>query len=258
MINYELNYHDNASSNVLLIHGLFGDKNNLNNLKKTLLPHFNVMTIDLPDHGQSSHVKHWQFDTVINDIYALLEQQNFTPCSIVGHSLGGKVAMAMALSHPDDITKVVVADIAPVAYPHRHDAVFNALEAVECAKVSDRKQAVEIMNKMLNEPGVGQFLLKSFKRTGDAWKWQFNLSGLKQSYSNIIDWPFTEQTFNGPVLFIKGERSDYIEALHQTAIQKHFPNARFKVISNTGHWLHAEKPEVFNRLVLRMLNTQSE
>jgi esterase len=241
MINYELNYHDTASEKVLLIHGLFGDKNNLNNLKKTLLPQFNVMTIDLPDHGQSSHVKHWQFDTVIDDIYALLAQQNFIPCSIVGHSLGGKVAMAMALSRPDDIKKVVVADIAPVAYPPRHDAVFNALEAVERAKVSDRKQAVEIMNTMLNEPGVGQFLLKSFKRKSDAWKWQFNLTEL----------------FNGPVLFIKGEQSDYIEPTHQAAILNHFPNASFKVISNTGHWLHAEKPEVFNRLVLRMLNTQS-
>lgn len=255
MINYELTYNANFDKNVLLIHGLFGDKNNLNNVKKALLPHYNVMAIDLPDHGQSGHVKNWQFETVVDDIHAFLVRESFVPCSILGHSLGGKVAMALALTYSENIERVIVADIAPVAYPSRHDAIFNALEAIDKANVTERKLAVDIMNKMLPEPGVGQFLLKSFKRKNDSWEWQFNLSGLKQSYANIINWPYQNKCFNGPVHFIKGEHSDYIQPLHQAAIKRQFPNATFKIIANTGHWLHAEKPEVFNRLVLRMLNS---
>ena len=254
MIDYTISEAPSSSRNILLIHGLFGDKNNLNNLKQALVPNYNVMTIDLPDHGNSSHTEEWSFASAVEEIHQLLDQQNFYPCSIVGHSLGGKVAMAMALSHGEQVQGIVVADISPVTYPARHDNVFKALNAVANACVTSRKQASDILNDILVEPGVAQFLLKSFKKQNDKWQWLFNVAGLQKDYNNIIDWPYLEESYAGNVLFIKGGESDYIVQTHQTAIQTFFPRASFKVINGTGHWLHAEKPEVFNRLVLRMLN----
>lgn len=239
---------------VVLIHGLFGDKDNLNNLNKHLSPYFNVMSVDLPDHGRSTHLSEWTFETVVAELDALLVEKEFYPCNLVGHSLGGKVAMAMALLHPSKIEKVVVADIAPALYPPRHDNVFDALSAVQDANIESRKQGLDILNSILVEPGTAQFLLKNLKRIDNQWHWQFNLAGLKRSYPNIIDWPFTSKTYHGETLFIKGEKSNYLVYDHAQSIKQMFPNSAFKIISGTGHWLHAEKPTVFNQLVLRMLS----
>ncbi len=255
-----INYSLSASTNnnlpkVVLIHGLFGDKDNLNNLNKHLSAHFNVMSIDLPGHGKSSHLSEWTFESVITEIDTLLSEKGFYPSSIVGHSLGGKVAMAMALLHPSKIKKIVVADIAPAIYPPRHDTVFKALQAVQDANIENRKQGLEILNSILVEPGTAQFLLKSLKQIDNQWRWQFNLAGLVNSYSNIIGWPFSNKTYEGETLFIKGEKSDYLTQAHAQPIKQMFPKATFKIISDTGHWLHAEKPTVFNQIVLRMLTS---
>ncbi|MBO1254845.1 alpha/beta fold hydrolase [Alteromonas sp. 5E99-2] len=257
-INYSLSASTNSAlPKVVLIHGLFGDKDNLNNLNKHLSTHFNVMSIDLPDHGKSSHLGEWTFETVVAELDALLIEKEFYPCNLVGHSLGGKVAMAMALLHPSKIEKVVVADIAPALYPPRHDSVFNALTAVQDANIESRKQGLEILNSILVEPGTAQFLLKNLKQIDNQWRWQFNVAGLKRSYSNIINWPFTSKTYHGQTLFIKGEKSNYLTQAHAQPIKQMFPNSSFKIISDTGHWLHAEKPTVFNQIVLRMLTSNT-
>lgn len=262
MLNYELSESKKISNtqnnldnkNIVLIHGLFGDKDNLNILKRAINEYVNVLSIDLPNHGGSPHIDNWQFSEIADLFHELFTHLNFSPTAIIGHSLGGKVAMSYALTHPDNVKTIIVADIAPVKYQSRHDRVFEALNAVSNAQVSSRKDALEILDNKLNEPGVAQFLLKSFKNHSGKWDWKFNLSGLQRDYQSIIDWPFKDEKFDGKVHFIKGQHSDYITEQHAAPISHHFSNTEFKVMGGTGHWLHAEKPELFNRLVLRIID----
>jgi esterase len=193
------------------------------------------------------------YQVMSDDILHLLDQLNQPNVHLLGHSMGGKVAMAVALQAPDRVASLSVADIAPVTYKEsRHTNVFKALNAVANAQVTSRKEAELLMSDYLTEPSVRQFLLKSFSNEQPT-HWQFNLHILQQHYADIMGWPFATQHYSGPVLFIKGGASDYLQAEHQPAITQHFPNASAKIIPGCGHWLHAEKPLLFNGIVERFL-----
>lgn len=242
-------------SPVVLIHGLFGMGGNLGALARELRASHRVYSIDLPNHGRSPWVAGADIPVLAESVLAWMQARNLERAALVGHSLGGKVAMQLALQQPARVESLVVADIAPVAYPPSHDAVFAALNAVAQAQVKSRSQAGELMAQMLTEAQVVQFLLLSLARGDDGcYHWRFNLSELERGYAairsalNLVDSPY-----GGPVLFIKGGLSDYILAEHEQAIRALFPAAEVKVIPDTGHWLHAEQPRLFNSLVRRFL-----
>ncbi|MFC3095584.1 alpha/beta fold hydrolase [Alteromonas sediminis] len=238
---------------VVLIHGLFGDKDNLSALRKSLQDEYHVLAIDLPNHGASEHIDKWSFKQVAALLKKTFDAIDFKPDALVGHSLGGKVAMAYALEYPNDLACAVIADIAPASYPARHDNVFNALNAVAAKSINQRAEASDILSATLKEKATQQFLLKSFKKSQTGWHWQFNLKGLESDYQALSGWPYDTQSTQTNMLFVKGQESDYLTTCHTDSVNRHFPNAKVKVIAGTGHWLHAEKPVVFNRIVTQFL-----
>lgn len=253
-LHFKLSIANKTSPWLLLIHGLFGNADNLAVVKRHFEKTHNILSIDLPNHGMSPWSDDFSFDETIESILTLLNQQNIQSTAILGHSLGGKVAMLFALQHPDRVSHLIVADIAPVKYEHRHQAVFNGLKNVPLNNIHGRSEALSFMSQYIKETGVQQFLLKSLYKTENGdWQWRFNLDGLIKSYPHIIDWPQSNLKYNGVTFFIKGAQSDYINASHRNAILRYFPNAKAHIIEGTGHWLHAEKPTAFNAVVARAL-----
>ncbi|GIU26226.1 alpha/beta fold hydrolase [Shewanella schlegeliana] len=234
---------------VILIHGLFGDLDNLKALAKALEDSFTVVRVDILNHGASPSVANMDYRSLADSMAKLIQQLPGSQAILVGHSMGGKIAMATALCYPELVSKLVIADIAPVAYESRHDKVFSALESMPLAEIKDRRQALAHMKNWGIDDGTAQFLLKSLTRAAQGFSWKMNLTGLKASYANIIDWPTFSHSYQGPCLFVRGGDSDYVSAEHRQAIITQFPTVKAKTIEGTGHWLHAQKPTIFNRIV---------
>ncbi|WP_445399198.1 alpha/beta fold hydrolase [Zobellella sp. An-6] len=238
---------------VMLIHGLFGNLDNLNGLSRELAEGFEVIAVDVRNHGLSPRSERMDYEEMAGDILALAERLELEQPALVGHSMGGKIAMMAAGLAPDRVRTLVVADIAPVAYSQaRHEAVFQGLLAVIEAGCRNRKEADEVLGRYVEPAGVRQFLLKSFVPDG-AQPWRFNVPVLFAHYQAIMGWPGLPRPYQGPTLFIKGSESDYLLPEHQPQVLRQFPRAKARVIQGAGHWLHAEKPQMFNRLVLDFL-----
>jgi esterase len=238
---------------VILLHGLFGSAANLGMVARGLAEHFSVYSLDLPNHGQSPRRDEMGYPDMAADVAAFVEGLELAPCHVLGHSMGGKVAMQLALDYPGLLAKLVVADIAPVQYPPHHDHVLAGLDAVADAAPNNRKAADALLAEFVDEAGVRAFLLKSWQRTesGD-WEWLINCAAVRANYARLGQ-PNVGDHYDGEVLFIAGSESDYLRPEHREATQKLFPNGQVKMIEGTGHWLHAEKPALFNKLVLRFL-----
>lgn len=246
-----LNYQQSGQgSHVVLIHGLFGSLENLNVIAKALSENYTVTNIDLRNHGKSFHSDSMNYTVMAADVLELLNHLNINKAHIVGHSMGGKVAMQLALSYPERVEKLVVMDISPVANKPRHSAIFKGLNDVANSAVTDRKAADEILAKQIPELGVRQFLLKSFaKNEHGQYQWRFNLAVLDQQYENILAQLDENDSCLCDTLFIKGNDSDYILAEHRPVIMALFPNSKAKIIHGAGHWLHAQKPLAVNKAI---------
>ncbi|MBD1584508.1 alpha/beta fold hydrolase [Pseudoalteromonas sp. S16_S37] len=252
LLNYSQTGH---GPHVVLIHGLFGSLDNLNIIAKALSEHFTVTNVDLRNHGQSFHDDTMDYPSMANDILALMEHLAITKAHFVGHSMGGKVAMQVAMSAQQRVNRLVVLDIAPVAYHTRHDAIIHALNAVsQNPQLISRSEADKLMAQDIEEPGVRQFLLKSLtKNSENKFTWRFNLAVIAANYDKIISNINETHSCLCDTLFIKGNNSDYILPEHKDAIVRCFPNAKAKVIHGAGHWLHAEKPQAVNRSIIDFL-----
>lgn len=254
-----LHYHYQAATalsspnppTMLFLHGLFGDMNNLGIIARAFSEQYGILRVDLRNHGQSFHSDEMNYTLMAEDLRRLLVKLNLTQVIVVGHSMGGKTAMKLADLSPELVAKLVVIDIAPVVYPpHRHDSIFAGLFAVKAAKPANRQQAKAEIAKGIKDEGVQQFMLKSFDPNSPE-SFKFNLSGLKQNYERIMDWQPVK--VNKPTLFIKGELSDYLQIKDTPTILAQFPQARSFVVSNTDHWVHAEKPDTVIRAIQKFL-----
>ena len=244
---------------LILLHGLFGMSDNLMPIARDLADHFRVYVPDLPNHGRSPHVEKIDFDTMAAAVRVMMDEQGIRQSHILGHSLGGKVAMAFAKSYPARVKSVVVADIAPVSYPPYHEPVFKGLYAVSMAGVATRREADAKLAEHVDDESVRRFLLKSLLQSEQGqWGWRFNLDALAQNYHRLRESITLEPPFTGPSLFIKGQNSNYITRDHEAAIRQSFPEFQFKMIQNAGHWLHAEKPAAFTKLVRNFLEAQCQ
>lgn len=234
----------------LLIHGLFGNLDNLGNLARDLVHDRSVLQVDLRNHGLSPHAPEMNYDVMVQDIEELLDELAIEQLDVIGHSMGGKVAMALASHLPQRVHRLVLLDISPVVYPvRRHDAMFKAINAVSEAKINNRTQAAACMRQYMQEEGVIQFLLKSFNRG----EWRFNVAALWDNYDEISGWnPIPP--YRGETLFIKGGNSSYIQAAYRDAIAEQFPCAHAHIVAGTGHWLHGEKPVQVLRAIHRFLD----
>ncbi len=239
---------------VIALHGLFGSLENLGVVTRQLSEQFTVYSLDLPNHGRSSHTTPINLSSMAEDVVAWMTDNNVEQAHFLGHSLGGKVAMEIALREPDKVASLIVADIAPVAYTRRHDDVFAAFRAVDLKTINTRMDADQAMRPYVDELSTRSFLLKNLEKNENGWFWRVNLEGLINAYEDLIDANTGDfPPFQGKVLFIKGELSPYILPEHRDMILNLFPNAGVKVMNNTNHWLHAEKPDIFAGIALRFL-----
>jgi esterase len=239
---------------VILLHGLFGAGGNLGALARALQEQFTVFSLDLPNHGRSGWLPRPDLPAMADCLRHWMEAAALPMAHLVGHSLGGKVAMQLALSYPRRVQSLIVADIAPVAYAAHHESVFAALDAVLAARCASREGAARVLASYLQEEAVIQFLLTNLQRdTGGTMRWRFDLRGIKGAYAALLAAPVAEQSCPSPVLFIKGGSSDYVQKQHWPAIRALFPAASIRVMPGCGHWLHVEKPPLFNGIVARFL-----
>ena len=252
-LNYEI---QGDGPTVVLLHGLFGDLDNLKSLGRELQHDYQVMYLDLRNHGDSPHTDSMSFADMAADLQQLLTSLKLEAVHLVGHSLGGKVAMEFALRYPQQALSVVAADIAPVAYTAKHHHILDALGAVDLSTIKSRKDADQALAKYIDTLGVRQFLLKNLRLDQGTFCWRLNLPALQQNYPALAG-AVTDGSYSGPILFIKGGDSDYLLAEHEEAIRQRFSTVELKVIEGTGHWLHAEKPQIFNRLVMAFLAQHS-
>ncbi|MDW6093481.1 alpha/beta fold hydrolase [Vibrio rhizosphaerae] len=240
-------------SPVVLLHGLFGSLDNLGLLARDLKNDYQVIRPDLRNHGLSFQTTTHDYALMAEDIAELIRSLNLPPAIIIGHSMGGKVAMKLAASYPQLVSQLVVLDMAPMKYNQRHhDNVFAGLFAVLEQHPSDREAAMQLLAQHIELASVRQFLGKSLYKEGDHMTWRFQVEALYNNYEHILDWQPIEPV-SIPTLFLKGGDSDYINADAQDPIRTQFPEAKAHVIANTGHWLHAEKPQDVLRIIRKFL-----
>ena len=241
ILNYQLHHHETSTvSPMIFIHGLFGSLSNLGVLARHFSEQRTVIQIDVRNHGLSGHSSDINYQLMAEDVLETLSSLNVHKFVVVGHSMGGKIAMKLADLAREQTEKLIVLDITPIQYHENHHAeIFQALFAVQQENVASRLQAAKIMRKYLHEEMVIQFLLKSFNKG----QWLFNVQALFDHYPDIMAWEKVEK-INRPALFLRGGDSFYIsKPEHFAAINEQFSQAKIEVIENTGHWLHGEKPD---------------
>ncbi|SFG43186.1 Pimeloyl-ACP methyl ester carboxylesterase [Palleronia marisminoris] len=221
---------------LLIAHGLFGSARNWGVIQKRLSDSFRVTAVDMRNHGDSGWSDDHSYEALAGDLAETLSG----PSHVMGHSMGGKAAMALALRHPDLVDRLIVADIAPVAYTHTQAHLVEAMKSLDLDAINTRRDADEMLAEHVETKGVRAFLLQSLDVQNR--RWQLNLDVLEREMPGIVGWPGLSGSFPGPALFLSGADSDYVTPDSRPAIRDLFPKARFASIPDAGHWLHAEKP----------------
>lgn len=232
---------------LLILHGFLGMSDNWKSLGMQYASEgFQVHLIDLRNHGRSLHSDEFSYDVMVKDIYEYCLTNNLSTIDIIGHSMGGKVAMLFATSYPEKVHKLIVADIGTKYYPPHHQEILNGLNAVDFNKKPSRNEVEEILKKYIPDFGTRQFLMKSlYWKEPNQLAFRFNLSVFNLQIEQIGKALPENAIFNKEVLFIRGGNSRYILEDDIENINKHFPNSIFQTIPNVGHWLHAENPKQF-------------
>lgn len=238
---------------LVILHGLFGMLDNWFTLGKKFTENFTVYLIDLRNHGQSPHNDEWNYKIMSDDLLIFFDEHNIEKASIIGHSMGGKTAMHFAGKYSGRVKKLVVVDIAPRFYPIHHDTILTALLSIDLENLKSRNEADVMLSKYISDFGTKQFLLKNLARKENdntKFEWKFNLPVIAKNIHEV-----GAETTGGstaPTLFIRGEKSDYINQSDEAEIKKLYPNSDIVSI-NSGHWVHAEKPEEFYNAVIKFL-----
>lgn len=240
---------------VIILHGLLGSLDNWQAIAKALATSFHVYIIDQRNHGRSPHSDLFNYEVLAEDLLHFLQLHNIQKAHIIGHSMGGKVAMQFAGLHPEMVAKLVVVDIGPGGLEDRHSTIFQSLLNAPLLTATIRDEVYQYLKHNIDEETTVQFLMKSLVRNdeGVGFSWRFNAKGLWDNYRNIAAAVDTDIRFNRQVLFIKGEQSDYINAQEYASIAAMFPNNEVEEIKGAGHWVHADKPEDFIRAVTNFL-----
>lgn len=237
---------------LLVVHGLFGSLQNWAWHCKKLSEHFSVYALDMRNHGASPHADQMNYALMAADVLAFMDDQHIEKAHILGHSMGGKVSMQLALMAPERVLRLVIADVAPVHYGGErgeHDDIFEGLCALDIAHINSRSEADKQLAAYVGDEVVRQFLLSNLLRDDGGFRWRINLPVLRASYPDLRAAPVAERPYAGEVLFVRGDLSDYILPQHRDEVLRLFPRAKVKTITQAGHWLHAEKPDTFYRIV---------
>jgi pimeloyl-ACP methyl ester carboxylesterase len=240
---------------IIILHGFLGMSDNWKSMgSKYAEEGFEVHLLDLRNHGKSFHSNDFNYDLLSEDVKQYMDHHHLEDAILLGHSMGGKTTMLFACRYPHLTKKLLVADIAPKFYPPHHQDIINALTALEIKNIGSRNEADEQLSQHINNVGIRQFLLKNlYWEEKGVLGFRFNLGVLSEKMEEIGENIGSTDTYKGPTLFLRGDRSEYIVADDLTVIKRHFPLATLETIENAGHWLHAENPKQFYEKSIRFI-----
>ncbi|MGI9492520.1 MAG: alpha/beta fold hydrolase [Geminicoccaceae bacterium] len=231
---------------IVILHGLLGSGRNWTTIAKRLGNTHRVHTLDLRNHGNSPWTDEMSYELMAGDVGQFIETNGLGPVVLIGHSMGGKTAMRLALNRPSLVEKLVVVDIAPVDYEHGFGGYVEAMQAIDIDGLATRSEVDDLLAATVPEAAVRAFLLQNLVRQDQGFVWRANLQGLAEAMPALMTFPASDiEQFANPAIVLAGMNSDYVQAAHQAEIHRLFPKVETRYIADAGHWLHAEQPTVF-------------
>ncbi|XP_004442170.1 PREDICTED: alpha/beta hydrolase domain-containing protein 11 [Ceratotherium simum simum] len=252
-LSYKLLDGEAARPALVFLHGLFGCKTNFNSVAKALAQQTGrrVLTVDARNHGDSPHSSDMSYEAMSQDLQDLLPQLDLVPCVLIGHSMGGKTAMLLALQRPELVERLIAVDISPVETTSSSDfptyvAAMRAIDIPdEVSRSCARKLASEQLSTVIQDMAVRQFLLTNLVEVDGRFVWRVNLDALAQHVDKIMAFPPQQESYSGPTLFLLGGNSQFVPPSHHSEIRRLFPRAQMQTVPNAGHWIHADRPQDF-------------
>ena len=240
--------HFGSGEPLIILHGLFGQSDNWTSIARKLGENFSVYTLDLRNHGQSGHDNAMNYDVMADDLLETIDHFGIQKMHLIGHSMGGKVAMLFALKYPERIKKMIIADIGPRFYEPHHQKILQGLNQLDLGSLTSRSDAENELSQLIPDAGTRQFLLKNLYRNNEGgFSWRFNLPVITEEIDHIGE-QLPPGICTTSALFFHGGKSEYIIPSNYTDILNYFPNAEFQIMQGAGHWLHAENPIEFIRI----------
>jgi esterase len=233
---------------LVIAHGLYGSGRNWGVIARRLADRREVVAVDMRNHGESPRFPTQSYPEMAADLAEVIESLG-SPVDLLGHSMGGKAAMQLALTRPDLIRRLIVADIAPVAYTHDQTRNARAMADLDLTRITTRAEADRDLAQTIDDPALRAFFLQSLDLRTHPPRWKLNLAVLEAEMPKIVGWPGTQGQFPNPALFLTGALSGYVRPENRDTIRALFPKSRFAKIPDAGHWLHAEKPREFEETV---------
>lgn len=241
---------------LIILHGLLGAGGNWHSLSRNVFSNdYRVFTPDLRNHGRSPHAEPFDLPAMVADLVHFYEMRGLYDAYVMGHSLGGKVAMQLALEDAGLVSKLIVVDIAPKVYPPSNQYIIDALRSVDLNGMSSRAEVDEALSEEIRSRPVRQFVLKNlgYDNESGQYSWQLGIEEINAGYANVNAAIESDRAYEGPALFIRGERSDYIQDEDLEEIQRLFPHARVETVAGAGHWVHADAPDELAHIVTEFL-----
>ena len=239
---------------LIILHGLLGSSDNWHTLSRTSFSDISrVYALDLRNHGRSPHSEDIDYETMAADVRTFINRHNLGTVNLLGHSMGGKVAMQTALSYADVVDGLIVADMTPRAYPPSHRDLLDALHRLDPSRYDSRSEIDATLAEDVSSWPVRQFLLKNLKYNGEEYTWKPNLEAIRTNYDAILEALPEQPTFHGPTLFVRGGNSDYVLDEDLPEIRTRFPSSELVTIDHAGHWVHADTPDAFAEVVTDFL-----
>ena len=244
----------------LVLHGLFGSGTNWRTIARRLGSRLECHLVDQRNHGRSPHARGMTYPALADDVLAYLDARGIDRAGLIGHSMGGKTAMTLALASPERVRWLIVADIAPAPSPSDHRPILQALRALVLDSLDSRAAADASLAPTVPDPGLRQFLLQNLVHGDGGLRWRIDLEAIAEALPDLTGFPSTapDTVYEGPTLFLRGERSDYVTVHHEARIAALFPRASIDTIADAGHWLHAEQPAAVTERIARFVDEAAD
>lgn len=253
--------HYGEGTPVIILHGIFGISDNWVSIGRRIAERFSVFILDQRNHGQSPHSDYFTYPAMVEDLREFIDEHDLEHPVIIGHSMGGKVAMNFALEYPQEVEKLIIVDISPRAYPGRqvHQRMLEAMLAVNFDEVKTREEIDQLLQSAIESKRIRQFILKNLQRVNkDRLGWRLNVKSLNENLFNAFEGVAMGRQYTGPTLFVRGGASDYISQIDLPLISSLFPNAEVKTIPGASHWVHADAPDELCALLSDFLGKQCD
>ena len=251
------NYSDDRPT-LIFLHGLLGSSANWHSIARAVGDEYHILVPDLRNHGRSPHDSEVGYPALVADLEGFLDDQGLDSAVLIGHSMGGKTAMAYALEHPSMVGALVVVDIAPVRYDSRFTELFDVLSRLDLSMIESREAADRQLARFLSDLRLRQYLLQNLRVSGGRSEWRINIEALSRRLEDILTFPDVPKgtQYPGPALFLYGTESDYVQPASASVISGYFPYARLRPVNGAGHWVYSEQPEFFMNALTRFLGKE--